>query len=386
MFVSSYQIMVDDESRMQQMEEAVRRRLSVLPEATVVLDIGTGPFAVLALMAARHGAKTVYAIEAFPEAARRARAAVLKAEASGRVPPCVVQVIEGLSTELTLPTKVDLLVFDLVGSVASDEGVHTVVRDAQQRHLRRPFESDSYIPWLIQTVGAPASYLVHSTTDASAGTNWSKFAHGEPLRLGSCVPTPPWHCDCAALTDERVGMLAEPQIVEHIDFSDRGFPPAGKWRPAPTRSGNLSYAISAERIATNEGVYRTALSTGAGMEPDKAAGVAARAARSLSGFALWPRLVLDPMGDLVVETRSMRGELQCSHWDTVLPLLTDQPKAVRPGQVVELDVEVILGTGTLPPRYAVHGRLVDAEVGGDDGTASSSAAAAAQEEWRRVDE
>ena len=43
-----------------------------------MLEIGTGPFALLALIAARAGARKVYAIEAQPEAARRARNAIRK--------------------------------------------------------------------------------------------------------------------------------------------------------------------------------------------------------------------------------------------------------------------------------------------------------------------
>ena len=44
------------------------------------LDLGTGPFCVFALIAATAGAKKVYAVEANPEAARRAKAFIAKCE------------------------------------------------------------------------------------------------------------------------------------------------------------------------------------------------------------------------------------------------------------------------------------------------------------------
>jgi len=67
---SAYKAMVDDARRTPLFEEAIRRRLKGREGELVVLDIGTGPFALLALMAARAGAKKVYAIEANLEAAR----------------------------------------------------------------------------------------------------------------------------------------------------------------------------------------------------------------------------------------------------------------------------------------------------------------------------
>ena len=74
----AYKAMVDDERRTPLFEKAIRQRLAGTSDA-VVVDLGTGPFAVLALSAARAGARKVYAIEASPEAARLARKAVSQA-------------------------------------------------------------------------------------------------------------------------------------------------------------------------------------------------------------------------------------------------------------------------------------------------------------------
>ena len=127
----AYRAMRDDPRRTPKFAKAIRARLAELQDA-VVLDLGTGPFCVLALIAATAGAKKVYAVEANPEAARRAKAFIAKCEdpnasrrdVDGLVPlkPGLIEVIEGFSTELTLPEKVDLCVFEICGSLASEEG------------------------------------------------------------------------------------------------------------------------------------------------------------------------------------------------------------------------------------------------------------------------
>ena len=75
--------MRDDEGRTPLFEKAIRARLAGQEGQLTVLEIGTGPFALLALIAARAGARKVYAIEAQPEAARRARNAIRKAGFEG---------------------------------------------------------------------------------------------------------------------------------------------------------------------------------------------------------------------------------------------------------------------------------------------------------------
>ena len=62
----AYAAMRDDESRTPIFEAAIKKRLAGTDDQ-VVVDIGTGPYALLAIMAARAGAKRVYAIEAEPE-------------------------------------------------------------------------------------------------------------------------------------------------------------------------------------------------------------------------------------------------------------------------------------------------------------------------------
>ena len=96
-----YEFMRDDARRTPLYYAAIRKRLAEADSPQVVLDLGTGACALLALEAARAGAKRVYAIEAQSDSAQSAREAVAAAGFDG-----VIEVIEGLSTEITLPEKV----------------------------------------------------------------------------------------------------------------------------------------------------------------------------------------------------------------------------------------------------------------------------------------
>ena len=79
-------------------------------------------------------------------------------------------------------------------------------------------------------------------------------------------------------------------------------------------------------------------------------------ARSLSGLALWPRLVLDET--TVVDSRGHpRGEPQKSHWQTVLPLLAPRPQPVAPGDTLVVRAAVEVKRVEEPLRYTLEGEL-----------------------------
>ncbi len=84
----------------------------------VVLDLGTGPHALLAQMAAHAGARKVYAVEVLPEAAEKARAAVAAAGLAGRI-----IVIEGDAASLELPERADVCAQGIIGNIGSADGI-----------------------------------------------------------------------------------------------------------------------------------------------------------------------------------------------------------------------------------------------------------------------
>merc|ERR1719272_1468610 len=141
-----YADMINDAPRTKGFERAIQRRLRRRRAGEcVVLDIGTGPFAILALFSARAGARKVYAVEANAEAAEQARATVAAAVARGEIEPGTIEVIEGFSAAITLPEPADLLVAEISGSIASEEGMCHSIRDARLRHMARPDDPASYI-------------------------------------------------------------------------------------------------------------------------------------------------------------------------------------------------------------------------------------------------
>ena len=73
----------------------------IVPAPELCLDIGTGALALLAIIAARAGAEHVFAIEANAEAAAAARQTVAAEGLEAQI-----TVIEGYSTDVTLPRRV----------------------------------------------------------------------------------------------------------------------------------------------------------------------------------------------------------------------------------------------------------------------------------------
>ena len=117
----------------------------VVRSEDVVLDIGTGT-GVLAVGAARAGARQVYAIEATP-LAQHARNVVRANGLDGRV-----TVVEGWSTRVALPERADLAVAEILGSDALEERVLPVLLDARARLLA---PGARLIPSAIRIFGLP---------------------------------------------------------------------------------------------------------------------------------------------------------------------------------------------------------------------------------------
>jgi len=336
---TAYESMRDDEARTPLFERAIRERVRGLGDSAVVLDLGTGPFALLALMAAKAGASKVYAVEASPEAAAKAREAVRDAERAGELPGGVVEVLEGFSTAIELPQKADLVLAEIVGSVASEEGLYATIRDAQARLVKAPHDPKSWIPAGCQTWAAPASFALHYVV---APPVFDRLG-GVPIRL-----------NCR---DETLQLLSDPQLLEDISFWDPNLPAPGAVLGAPTA---LSFEVQPARVAADEAVYRTELLR-EGASAEEAAAVAEALSASLSGLAMWPRLVLDPSDEtLSVDSRKYpAGEPSKSHWQTVLALLNGFPLGVTPGQAIDVTARIALPSKVdAPMHYDLSANIV----------------------------
>jgi hypothetical protein len=120
-----HRAMLDDAVRTKAFCQAVA--LTVNP-GDVVVDLGTGS-GVLAVAAARAGARRVYAIEVSDIAT--AAAEVARANGYGDV----IEVVRGWSTEIDLPERADVLVTEMIGDEPLGEQILTIMTDAAERFL-----------------------------------------------------------------------------------------------------------------------------------------------------------------------------------------------------------------------------------------------------------
>ena len=304
-----------------------------------MLDLGTGPFALLALQAARCGAKKVYAIEADPLSAMKAREAVSAAGFAD-----VVEVIEGISTQVTLPIKVDVLISETVGSIASEEGLYAAMADAHARFVARPTEQESWIPHRCQTLGAPCSYAMHH------GLGHPSF-HFMSWRPGVDGPPRP-ECD-----DETLWLLAS-----------RG---CSRMCVSPTRPTYSQAHTSSRRrpwssASMPQGSPRPKQSPRRALPPRarrrRRRGVCADRRAQLSGVAMWPRLELD--AEIVVDARGPGGEHAESSWPLLVPLVGDRPVAVAPSAALTVSLGVELSDNVeVPPRYSLNAAMTPSGTG-----------------------
>lgn len=112
-----YDLMSEDALR----EAAFRAAFARCARDRVVLDLGTGPRAWLARLAAEAGARRVYAVEVLPEAARRARAAVAEAGLAARI-----EVIEADALALRLPEPAEVCTQGIIGNIGSADGIAAI--------------------------------------------------------------------------------------------------------------------------------------------------------------------------------------------------------------------------------------------------------------------
>jgi protein arginine N-methyltransferase 1 len=282
--------MIKDETRMARYTAAVRR---YAPGRTV-LDIGTGQDALWALEAARAGASHVWAVEVIARSAELARGAVARAGFAGRV-----TVLEGMSTDIDLPSPVDFCVSEIIGTIGGSEGAGAVLRDARQR-LVRP--GGILAPHRCVTTAAAIDL------DRAGPLGFPDFALtyvreifaavGRPFDLRVCL---------VGLQDAYVSDVAE---VEPLDFN-------GSLQPEGTDHVSVTF--------TRAGRFH---------------GLAL-------GMRLWVADHDEPIDSLI----------QQSNWLPVYAPLSDVGLPVRPGDRFTFDFVTTLSDDGVHPDYELHGEL-----------------------------
>lgn len=121
-----HRVLLEDGTRMGALAAAIR---AVVRPGDVVLEVGTGT-GVLAVLAARAGARRVYAVE------RTGVAEVARAVARENGVAARVRVLEGEARSVRLPERADVLITETIGHLGLEEGLAGIVRDARRRHLK----------------------------------------------------------------------------------------------------------------------------------------------------------------------------------------------------------------------------------------------------------
>jgi amino acid adenylation domain-containing protein len=194
-------------------KDLYRRAIARAVPGKVVVDVGTGGDAALAVLCAEAGAKKVYAVEVLPDAAASARARVAALGLSGRI-----EILEGAAATIELPEPAEVCISELIGTIGSSEGVIPILADAQR--FVRP--GGAWIPrrclTQVAAVELPAALLAAPVLTPLARHYTDKVfaAVGEPFDLRQCVrrfsPT---------------GLLSAPAAFEDLDLAV-AVPPAGR--------------------------------------------------------------------------------------------------------------------------------------------------------------
>lgn len=279
-------LMIADRVRMDAYQAALER--TVRP-GSVVLDIGTGT-GVMAMLAARLGARRVYAVDP-GDAIHLARAA---ARASGLADR--IEFIQDVSTGVELPERADVIVSDLRGVLPPFQQHVASLADAHDRLLA---PGGVLIPRRDTILAAP----VEAEAEHRAITApWDEHARGLDLSAARRAALNGW--SKTPITPEQ--LLVEPRTWAVLEYGARRDPEV---------VGTLEWTM--ERNATAHGFaawFRTELVEGVGFtsgpgNPDAIHG---------TGFFPWLEPVRLRAGDAVaVELQARRmGEDYVWVWNT----------------------------------------------------------------------
>jgi hypothetical protein len=302
-FIDSYSDQVyakmrDDMAR----TDAYRKALHGVVRDKTVLDIGTGALALLAVFAAEAGARKVYAVEANHEACIKAQETVRARGLSD-----VVQIIYGLSTNVTLPERADMLVHEILGEIASIEGAPHVIRDAQTRHLKA-FPAPS--PHMRTSVPSSASSSI-CPCEMPDGEYWASREYPVILPPGTSTMK-------LSRFPRRLLLSRTWHVMETLDFElEHGLP--------MRQQHNCSFAID------KKGTF--------------------------AGFVIRMQASMTPEGQNEIQTwcwdEAAQTESCHGHW--AQQMVVFEAVEVQPGDTVQLEVRI--DTSTFQPSYRFTARL-----------------------------
>jgi amino acid adenylation domain-containing protein len=196
----AYHAMTSDERR----NDSYRAAFAQTVRDKVVVEVGTGPEALLSRFCVEAGARKVYALELLPESYRKAKARVSELGLDDRI-----EVILGDATKIELPELADVCVSEIVGSIGGSEGAAAIMNGV--RRLLR--EDAAIVPIRSRTMYAPVELPAELLSDLAFGELPARYVErifeqvGQPFDLRLCI---------RGL--DRSHLLAEPRVFEDLDY------------------------------------------------------------------------------------------------------------------------------------------------------------------------
>jgi hypothetical protein len=204
-------VLLNDRERTTSFVRAIGR---VVLEDDVVLEIGTGT-GVLAIAAARAGARHVYAVEANPAMVGVAESLVKANGLEGRI-----SVIEGWSSQVVLSERADLLVAELIGNSPLDEQVLEATLDAQRRLLT---PDARLIPRRLKVLALPVLFtddvLETWVITPDAVSAWSSWYGMNFSPLADMTHGRAHHRSLFGRSLENLEIVGEPVVLADVDLS-----------------------------------------------------------------------------------------------------------------------------------------------------------------------
>jgi amino acid adenylation domain-containing protein len=292
-----YHAMTNDQAR----NSSYRRAIARLARGKTVLDIGTGADAVLALACAELGAQRVYAIEMLDHSYRNAKERIESLGLGDRV-----ILIHGDSRKVDLPESVDLIVSELLGTIASSEGVAPILNDA--RRFLKP--DGTMIPgrawtWIAAMELPPELEQAPAFSEISAPYAEKIFQQqGHRFDLRICLKNVPQGC-----------LVSDPGVFEELDF-----------RATVPTTTRREIRLTVQRDAR------------------------------LHGFLLW-------LAMSTAEGEMLDALREDTAWLPVFFPVFEPALEVRVGDILELACCAAMSANNLTPDYRIEGRAMRAWVG-----------------------
>jgi PRMT5 arginine-N-methyltransferase len=199
-----YHLMSNDHIR----NQAYRKAIKAIAPGRSVVDMGTGQDANWALTSVEAGALRVYAIEEIEDACSKAAEKIKRLGLDD-----YITLFNGSSRQVSLPAPVDVCVSEIIGAIASSEGMATILRDARERFLK---PNGSIIPQrCITRIAAaclPDELHVAPGFTANAADYLERVFDqvGNPFDPRLCITSFPHEC-----------IISNDEIFEALDFTGK---------------------------------------------------------------------------------------------------------------------------------------------------------------------